>query len=355
MNETENKPKNILIKNIYYMLTYAFQNLESICQYNANYETFDNVQDLFSVILCKGISNLLKRGLYKEYIEEQEKTITIHGKIKLTETIQTNSLSQKKIICEYDEFSENLYFNRVLKSTCLLLLKKGNIITENKKLLKKILIQFSEIDEIDLKRIVWSKISYHRNNATYKMLINICWLVVKGLLMTTDNGNIILNKFLDNQCMHTLYEKFILEYYRKHYNQLIPNPNYIKWNIPDNTQGIEFLPTMKSDITLTHETKTLIIDAKFYSHSFKTNFDKNSYISANLYQIFTYVKNKDIDNTGKVSGMLLYVKTEDEIPTPENSYNMNGNNITIKILDLNQEFFLIKNKLNQLADNFIQN
>lgn len=67
------------------------------------------------------------------------------------------------------------------------------------------------------------------------------------------------------------------------------------------------------------------------------------------------MKNKDIDNTGKVSGMLLYVKTEDEIPTPENSYNMNGNNITIKILDLNQEFFLIKNKLNQLADNFIQN
>lgn len=112
---------------------------------------------------------------------------------------------------------------------------------------------------------------------------------------------------------------------------------------------------MKSDITLTHANKTLIIDAKFYSHPMQVNYKKNSYISANLYQIFTYVKNKDINNSGLVSGILLYAKTEDEIPTPENSYNMNGNSIGIQILDLNQEFEIIKNKLNQIVEAFISN
>lgn len=97
------------------MLSYAFKNLESICQYTADCETFENMQDLFSVILYKGISNQLKRGLYKEYIEEQEKLTTIRGKININKSIKTNSLFEKKLICEYDEFSENSYFNRVLK------------------------------------------------------------------------------------------------------------------------------------------------------------------------------------------------------------------------------------------------
>ena len=204
--------KNILIKNIYCMLCYAFKNLESIAQVNSSAENFDNMQDLFSVILYKGISYQLKRGLNREYEEKQEQLSAVRGKININETIKTNLLSEKKLICEYDEFSKNSYFNKVLKSTCLLLLCKGDVKQENRKLLKKILIYFSDIEEIDLKRVEWTKISYHRNNVTYKMLINICYLVVKGLLMTTDRGELVLNKYLDDRQMHSLYEKFVLEY-----------------------------------------------------------------------------------------------------------------------------------------------
>ena len=345
------KVGNILIKNIYCMLCYAFKNLESVAQVNSNAENFENMQDLFSVILYKGISNQLKQGLNREYEEKQEQLSTVRGKININETIKTNSLSEKKLICEYDEFSENSYFNKVLKSTCLLLLRKGDIKQENRKLLKKILIYFSNIEETDLKRVEWTKISYHRNNVTYKMLINICYLVVKGLLMTTDRGELVLNKFLDNQQMHSLYEKFVLEYYRCHYSELKPAKTNINWNIEGNTSGIEFLPNMQTDITLTGENKTLIIDTKFYSHSILLHYDKVSYLSNNLYQIFTYVKNKDVANIGNVEGMLLYAKTEDDILTEENTFNMSGNNISIRVLDLNQEWELIEDKLNKIAQN----
>lgn len=343
------KAGNILIKNIYCMLCYAFKNLESIAQVNSSAENFDNIQDLFSVILYKGISNQLKRGLNREYEEKQEQLSTIRGKININETIKTNSLSEKKLICEYDEFSENSYFNKVLKSTCLLLLRKSDIKQENRKQLKKILIYFSDIEEIDLKRVEWSKISYHRNNVTYKMLINICYLVVKGLLMTTDRGELILNKYLDDRQMHSLYEKFVLEYYRCHYPELKPTRINIDWNVEGEAGAIEFLPNMQTDITLFSNDKILIIDAKFYSHSISLHYDKISYLSNNLYQIFTYVKNKDVNNTGNVSGILLYAKTEDDILTKENTYNMSGNNISIKVLDLNQNWELIEEKLNNIA------
>lgn len=45
-------------------------------------------------------------------------------------------------------------------------------------------------------------------------------------------------------------------------------------------------------------------------------YDKTTLHSGNVYQIFTYVKNQDTANTGNVSGMLLYAKTEEAI-TPD--------------------------------------
>lgn len=54
------------------MLCYAFKTLESITNDSVALEDFENIQDLMSVILYKGISNQLKRGLYKEYEEQAE-------------------------------------------------------------------------------------------------------------------------------------------------------------------------------------------------------------------------------------------------------------------------------------------
>ena len=42
-------------------------------------------------------------------------------------------------------------------------------------------------------------------------------------------------------------------------------------------------------------------------------YNKQTLHSNNLYQIFTYVKNYDIQNSSNVAGMLLYAKTNEEI------------------------------------------
>ena len=64
--------KGIFIKNIYYMLAYAFRVLRQKNYDNVAAEDFDNVQDLFAAILAKGVSQQLKQGLYQEYITKNE-------------------------------------------------------------------------------------------------------------------------------------------------------------------------------------------------------------------------------------------------------------------------------------------
>lgn len=51
--------------------------------------------------------------------------------------------------------------------------------------------------------------------------------------------------------------------------------------------------------------------------------------------------------------MLLYAKTEEAI-TPDCSYVMNGNKISVKTLDLNKEFKLIAAQLDKIAEEYFQ-
>ncbi len=337
----------IPIRNIYYMLSYAFQVLSEQGYKNIKTEQFDNVAELCAAILSKGVSLQLKRGLGREYIESTESLSSVRGRIEISESIKTRSLLKRQLICSYDDFSENSYMNRIIKTTMELLLH-SDIAKTRKKELRKLLVFFGNVDLLDIHAINW-KIQYNRNNQTYRMLISICYLVIKGLLQTNTDGTTQLMDFLDEQRMCRLYEKFILEYYRKEFPQLSASASQIPWALDDGMN--DMLPVMQTDIMLSRNSQVLIIDAKYYSHSTQTQYDTRTLHSENLYQIFTYVKNKEADMSDAshdVSGMLLYAKT-DELVQPNKTYQMSGNRISVKTLNLDCEFSEIAMQLDEIA------
>ena len=99
--------KGIFIKNIYYMLAYAFQVLRQENYDDVAAEEFDDIQDLFAAILARGVSQQLKQGLHREYITKREDIPLMRGKLDIYGTIR-NQIQRKKILsCEYDELSVN--------------------------------------------------------------------------------------------------------------------------------------------------------------------------------------------------------------------------------------------------------
>ncbi len=342
----------IPVKNIYYMLSYAFQLLNEQGYKNLATEDFSNAGDLCAAILIRGITYQLKRGLGREYISETDTIAAIRGKIEITESIKSQSMIRSQMVCTYDEFSVDSPLNRIIKSTVMLLLK-SDIAKSRKKELRKLMVYFSDVSMVDVRAINWS-VNYNRNNQTYRLLITICHLVVNGLLQTKSDGTVKMMDFLDEQRMCRLYEKFILEYYKKHYPQIRTSASQIDWALDDGIGSM--LPTMQSDIMLSYQkegvNKTLIIDAKYYAHTTQVQYDVHTLHSNNLYQIFTYVKNKATKG-GTVSGMLLYAKTDEEI-YPDNEYQMSGNKITVRTLDLDCDFEKIAGQLNSIADSFLE-
>ncbi|MFC2662118.1 MAG: 5-methylcytosine-specific restriction endonuclease system specificity protein McrC [Eubacterium sp.] len=357
-----NKNVHIRIKNIYYMLCYAFTTLREDSYADIGKEQFDKIYDLFAAILAKGIGVQLKQGLYKEYVNHVEDLPVIHGKISMPGTIRNRMNQRMAVTCDFDELSVNNIMNQILKSTAYLLLRQKDVKEKYKAELKREMLLFSEVDKVDLRQVRWRDLQFQRNNRTYSLLIGICQMLAEGSLMTTERGEYHLASFIDDQRMCRLYEKFILEYYAQEYswvNGFSSKALQIPWALDDGNGAR--LPVMQTDITLTYGNRMIIIDAKYYSRTMQNNYDTLTLHSGNLYQIFTYVKNqaeleKEKEKVQKgagheVFGMLLYAKTDEEV-VPDNVYQMSGNRISVKTLDLNQEFSRIAAQLDEIVKEY---
>ena len=110
---------------------------------------------------------------------------------------------------------------------------------------------------------------------------------------------------------------------------------------------------MQTDIVLESRDnkRVLIIDAKFYGQNMQAKAPHMSQTlrSVNLYQIFAYVKNWPAAPGESVAGMLLYAGTDDEVQ-PDYAYQMGGNKLSVRTLDLNCEFAEIAAKLDAIAE-----
>ena len=342
----------IPIRNIYYMLSYAFSELHGTDYRYMDVENLDTMKDLCACILTRAVSLQLKRGLIREYVTEEDELMSPKGKIDITASITSGVIQKQRLICSHDEFSENSIRNRIIKQTLSVLLA-SSVKTEYRTQIRKLIRFFTDVDFIDPHTINWS-MAYDRNNQSYRFLMAICKLVLKDLLMTQSDGTLRMMDLLDERAQHAIYEKFILEYYAKEWPRLHASSSRIKWGLEDgDTPGM--LPSMLSDIMLNDGHTWFIIDAKFYNKNIQTNQGRSTLISGNLYQILSYVQNKkyELAKTGKPSdvvGLLLYARTHDSLQPDGFDKRILGNRMMTKTLDMDQEPLEIAKQLDLIAE-----
>ena len=344
MNESK-----ILIHNIFHMLCYAFHILRQSNFKDIQSEEFNHVDDLLAAILSKGISAQLKKGLTKTYIEHRDQMKTLRGKLHAYETKKMRIIKKQQVDCSFDELSEDNELNQIIKTTAQKLVVCPEVSLKYRKSLRKELMFFNTVSDIDISSVKWGRLQYHRNNKSYELLMNICYFVWQSLLPSKAPGKKKFTLF-EEEGLPRLYEKFILEYYRQHFPMLRANDSAIRWDLPEDLTpySVAQLPGMHSDIMLRYGSKTLIIDAKFYKKSLADFMEKRMLVSNNIYQIYAYVKNEDKKHTGNVSGMLLYAKTTEEI-LPSLSVPIGGNLISARSMDLNREFGEISYALDEIV------
>lgn len=236
-----------------------------------------------------------------------------------------------------------MLLNQILKATIRYLSRTSGVSKTNRKFFFGLLPYFAEVADIELDLVLWKQVRYNRQNIRYQFLIDICRYFFEELLLDESSEEWWLREVEDEQRLSALYEKFVFAFYKRETDYKVTHPQ-ISWISTDGF--IDALPVMQTDIVLSDGAKVLIIDTKFYSENMTRRFlgGNVKQKSDNLYQIFTYVNNWIPKEGEEVGGMLLYAKTTDE-EQPNHHYELNGNQISVVTLDLNQEFDKIKLEL----------
>lgn len=341
----------IPIQNIYYMLSYAYNNLKINQDVLRESIYYENIYELFARILIEAVNNLVRRGFYKEYKLLNEDTFNIRGKINISESIKRQTNLDKKLNCQYDEFTSDVLFNQIIKTTIDKLICKNSLNYELKKDIKKLRPFFDNVKNTKLNKQIFKSLIWHKNNQYYSLPINICELIF--LMKLPDDNNIGKIHFKDFVQKHekelaNLFEKFIFNFYKKELDNIDVNRSKINWDLDDNyigEKGAEFLPKMRTDIVLECEDKQLIIDTKFYKKILSKFHEKSMLHSPNLYQIHAYVNNSSF--SGEKKGMLLYASLVEDL---DYQFKIKDNLIFIRTIDLNQDWQSIEKRLKEIAN-----
>ncbi|WP_274309949.1 5-methylcytosine restriction system specificity protein McrC [Solibacillus daqui] len=341
---------NIPIRNIYYMISYAYQTLNLSEYKKIGTEEFENVKELYAEILTIGIPVLIRGGLSKDYISVEETSNVIKGKIDINSTIKKNALVNKKVAVIYDEFSENILLNQIIKATLVYLSRSNKISQKFRRFFYGLLPYFTEVSDVELDLKLWKNVRYNRQNIRYQFIVDVCRYLYEQLLFDESSTSQMMKEVQEEKRLSSLYEKFIYEFFKRETDYNVSHPQ-IQWSVDNEFK--DALPIMQTDLVLQKDKKTLIVDAKFYSENMVARFEGGAtkQKSGNLYQIFTYINNwkKDLDET--VAGMLLYAKTT-ALNQPNHIYHIKGNQIFVVSLDLQQDFSGIKENLLAYANQF---
>lgn len=344
---SDSSPTGVVVRNIYYMMAYSFKALDIEAYARLETEDFNGVEDLMAAILSMGIDLQRKRGLERGYSAVREDILGIRGRIDVRSTARLSARSSGRVTCEWDELDEDTYKNKILKTVGGLLVSSDLVDRERRKALKRSLLALRDVGTLDPKRIEWGRLRYHRNNASYQLLMNVCYMVVESMLLTQEDGETRLAAFADSQKLFALYEAFVLAWFERHHSELKPSAKEVSRSVEGEIP--DFLPRLYTDITLVGEDATLIVDCKCYGRILKTHHERQIASPSNMNQIFSYVLHEEYASGRPVSGMLLYALTASE-EDRKSHWNEAGRDFYLWTLDLGQEFKAISNRLEEIAD-----
>lgn len=337
---------NIPIRNIYFLLCYAWNKLEEEERVAVSIDDHTELVDLLAKVLINATRILLKRGIDRYYVTQTEELAGIKGKLELSESIKRNLLRQMRAVCQYDEFSADILTNQILVSTLHKLMRTENLEKEFRRQIRQILLMLPGIQPINLQASHFKRIRLHRNNQFYGFILKVCQLIHESLLPAEEPGKFRFSDFRQEEHkMNQLFEAFVFNFYQIEQSRYRVRSEQIRWQFESDIPGAELhLPVMRTDITLESRHDKIIIDTKYYKETLAERFGKETVKSANLYQLFSYLiqqRNED-KKTHRAKGILLY-------PTIEKDYNLayqyQGHEIQIRTVNLNEDWRKIKERL----------
>ena len=341
---------NIPVRNIYYLLCYAWDHVREGETVDVGSEEFSGMVDLFAKVLNEGVSRLISRGLDRDYLAVSEDIRGLKGKLDLATTVKRNLLLTGKTHCAFDELSYDVPQNQILKATLRQLGFVTGLDPEQRRRAGRLYRKLDAVSDVPLRPRLFRTVRIHRNNQFYSFLLHLCRIIHDNLLVNQEEGTAEFYDFReDEQKMGRLFEQFVRRFCERETNYAVDAPEMEWFRAVGIETDLRHLPRMRTDVVLRSPERTIIVDTKFYKEPLSTWHGGKRVNSAHLYQIFAYAMNwaeQRQPSEPEPEGWLLYAAVDGEF---DYRFELMGRPIRVCSVDLAQEWKAIEGQLKELV------
>ena len=285
-----------------------------------------SILEIFISMFLDELSSLLKKGIKSDYVNFSDNLNFLKGKLVISEQIYKNIIHKNRFYVKYDEFTNDIEINQIIKTTLESLYK---ISSYNKQRIRKFLSVFDKVSKHKNYKIFFKCYCINRQTKHYEQALLWCKIFLLKNSFTPYSGDNLAFAFLFD--MNRLFENYVGKFIQKNYENV--KLQYFKKYLVYSPKSFKLIP----DIFIAGESK-IIADTKW-----KIVGSPKEISQADLYQLYTYGKKYNCYRL-----FLIYPKAIDRLE--EDHYILKFNNeMILKIIYFDLE---VDGKNKELIDSF---
>ncbi len=168
--------------------------------------------DIFIISFCEQLHTQMMQGVIRQYIERCENLNVLRGRLRIELQFKHNLAHRERLFCQYDELSEDIPHNQVIKYVLRLLSKSALGVSASKQV-NELRMHFDSISDITVDLSTIEQLSFDRSTARYKPVFEQCRWFVEGFNPDIMTGNASCISLLFN--MNQLFESYVASELRK--------------------------------------------------------------------------------------------------------------------------------------------
>lgn len=291
--------------------------------------------EILIYLFARNLWGLIKKGMYKEYVAEEEYAGFLKGKWLISQQLTQRPTTRHSFYVAYDDFTEDNLFNRIFKYAVILLHKLSNN-PRNQQLLLELSFALNDIEFEIITKEHFARLNVTRLNRQYLPVLELARLFILDSSLQMIANNIETFSFVFD--MNKLFEEFVYQFIRRHRNEILPDdlkdPKDCEIKAQSGDKSLVFsedgTPVFRLQpdimfIKTTDRSISLIIDTKY--KLLETKEKKLDISQADMYQMFAYAKKyncnriimlypyrEEIENNYRIAegeNQHIYVKTID--------------------------------------------
>jgi 5-methylcytosine-specific restriction enzyme subunit McrC len=336
----------IPIENLYFIFSYAWARFPAGDAVQVGLDECPDLQNLFGKVLIDSVNQLMRRGLDRGYREIIEETRSPRGRLLFDQIAKEQTLRRGSVICQFDELSHDVPHNQIIKATARALSREPTMLPLLAHGLRVIERKLVAVSDVRLSSEMFRKVQLSRNTGQYGLLMRLCEFVFRANMPTEGGaGSRFADVMANQKMMAAVFEEFLKNFFAHEQKEFRVGPGGIEWDSRGTTDplALQYLPGMRTDITLRSAKRVIVLDAKFYSTPFNARFGTPKVHSNNLYQLLTYLHHTAIRHPEHaIDGGLIYAAVGEPVSL---TYRLMGYPVRVEAVDLTRPWKEIRTRL----------